>query len=532
MATDSRSIAIAAAVTGSTFYNPLRANAFAEELLSHERTLLPATAQNTSRLDQIRQLNANKPFLNQLAKAWDKDPAILDKLSSQLSANPALLARFRASMTADGQDGNLNTTSGKLTQYIANPTAATLNRLYPAPAAAPAAAARPTPRSAPAAESTPARPRAAAPARERTESVAPRVETPRPAAQAATTQPEVSPIQATAGATSSRLTADDAKTLVQTLGTQAADMYRQADGKSEMDARLATLNARLNDPQSGRAYAQELANTFNSDPELLRQLTSTGEGGMDNLFKKYEEQTPQVQDGIRRGLKNGIEQFLDDPKRLANKQFRDDLASTAQSSGTTAGINSFFQGIFGEGFDLGGIWDSIKSFCQPLIDMCKDLFAGFSANGGISNVLSMGNGEGLLGGMSQALQDGNRIRSQEALIENDQSVRAVDRNRDGKFDDADKKEVNGKRVFELQGMSNENWTIYAERVNPTTGQMLPGSTYSVRNGEVTRTNDNDKPANPVTPPAPNQQMQTLGAKGPEPAGGNLTPNMSTLGIGS
>lgn len=398
---DGRSAAIAAAVTGTTFYNPLKANAFAEELLSHEKTLLPNSAQNTSSLQQIRQLNANKPFINQLAAAWDKDPAILDKLSSQLSSDPKLLSRFKSSMVSDGLDGNLNTSSKKFAEYIKSPTRETLNKLYPAPAAAPAAV-----------QSTATAPKVEPKSTPKLEPETAKTSKPPTKPIAVEAPPErIEPVAAAVksdGLKSGQLTGEDARTVIDTLTTKIQGIYAKKDGRSPFDNDIQTLKDRLDpvkNPKTAPALQQQIADAINKDPELLAQLNSTGKGGMDDMFEEYDKHDAQTQAGIRKGLKRGVEQFLKDPRIIADKKFRDSLQQQGIEGGKDA--NPFVKLAKSFGFDISKLdGASILKSLGPLAPLAqafaaaaKEVFASIKDG----NFLGLNNGTSLFADAQKSL---------------------------------------------------------------------------------------------------------------------------------
>ena len=277
--------------------------------------------------------------------------------------------------------------------------------------------------------------------------------------------------------------------------------------------------------------------TIQGSPELQARIAQ-------NLTKnpKLVEQMMQMAASKDEGTGNALRQYgradvqelLNHPEKLADEQYVNTLSGKLGMASGGGGFLDGIKNLFG-GLDLGGIGDKIMEFLQPLIDMFKNLFAGFSANGGISNVLTMGNGNGdilgnALGNMQNAIDTGARVRAQQGLIERDPSVRAVDQNRDGKFDDADKIDVDGKgrKGFALEGISDQpgELKVYAQRVDPKTGQISEGSTFVVKNGQATRTSENDNEPNK---PDQNRTLgQSLGAgsnayNAPSPASGPPAP---------
>ena len=376
----------------------LRAGAFADELLSHQSTLIPTGQRQPTMREQLNQAG----FVQDIARAWKDNPAILDRLSSQLNSDPALKQRFTASLIADRADGNMNSSQPHFRRYAANPTIETLRREYPAPAAAPAAA-RPEQRPATSAEQPRRAAPAASPAPTRRESPA-QQDAPSPANTAAAPAAAVteSAAQAAAPETSSGVVYDAnfvggpgglADTLSSTLRQTFPDM--------ENDINTFTSQIKNDTALQGRIAANLTAN-----PGFMEQLASLQDGA--------EGQNAGPNSMLARYGRNDVTRLLADPEQLASNEYIDGLTSklsmaSGDMSGMLSGIGDFFKNLFGGQGAGGNLFAGIGEFFQ-------NLMAGMQGGNFMAMFGGPGNEGGsliarLTSGMGGALREGRFQRA-------------------------------------------------------------------------------------------------------------------------
>lgn len=518
---------------GKTFGNgeTALASRFADEVLSHQRGGGAGPSLNPAQ--QIRIAVS----LNTIAKAWKQDNNVLDRMSATINGNATLKLR----MGAIGSHDPVRFAAISA-DYTSNPNdlASSINSAYSQlPAAVrqraeAEAAPRRTPAPAPRAEAPAPRARTQSPAspspRERQDAPEPRRETSpqsrseRPAADSsAETTPRPAVI---AGAAGVGFTAEDIRLeggILDMVGSKLEQMF------PDMASQIQTFK---NTIRGDAALQARIAENLNNNPEFMAELEKLGQNG-------HSGNTALLQQFGRQPVLD----LLTHPEKLADNAYVDSM--TAQLKGASGGVGGMLQNLLGN-LNLGGLGGQIMGFLQPLIDMLGDLFRGFGANGG--NVISMTNGSGnmlsnLMGNLGTAMHLGAAMRSNDPYLLAQAQV--VDRNNDGRINDADKYEVtdasgNKHNVYETRGLTDgrnaqgQILRAYVSEIDPANGQPKGMKTITVTaDGNVTTVDANAPPAAQTPPPTPapaNQELANRNNNTPSPGGVDMAPNSGLGGI--
>lgn len=337
---------------------------------------------------------ANKEKLvSAVVDKYNKDPKSLDRLESDLAANPALAKRLEQSIKSNpaaiAERGIPAYTGGNLE--------AALNTAVPAPAAKPSAA--PSPAAAPAADRRPETPKpesadggkrrhsapAAAPAAAPSAAPAP--------VAAAAAAPSLSPAEM-ASIIDKLATGNDeyikkvvdaqGPKLVNGMAHGMADMARDKFGIPE-----ATTNAFEKTIKGDPKLQEAIAENFKKHPDFVRQMAKMAQGGGD------------VPDAMKEMARKEMDKVMQNPQLLADDKYVKGVESQMRMGNTMGKISGFLQNTFG--IDMSGMMGGMGGFFQGIANWFKDFFGAFSG-GGVKDFLSQPSNKNL--GMFDKLSAG------------------------------------------------------------------------------------------------------------------------------
>ncbi len=374
-------------------------------------------------------------FMSALGSKFRQDPKVLEKLSRDIAEHPGMDKRLLAAIEKDpsaaaksiatytgangvGPDGKTNGQLENLVNGILGPEA---KAEVPPPPKPPAPAAR---AAAPAAVTPPPQRAAAAEAPPPVDKVAPMAAVAAAAApdealaQGETTMDDLDPSKAKLRITSEDIAANGglADELYGTFKTNFPDMV----GLEEFRDKL----------KNDRGLQERVAQNLNNNPDFVTQLTNLATDNQDKGPSKLLQQFGR----------STVQDLVDNPEKLASDAYVDNLSGQLKMADGSIldKIGSFFRN-----FDFQGMLGKIGSFLKPIMNMIGN-FVG-KLFGGSGNLMSMGNGPGLLQNvLGQA--NGYDAAVKEAL--RDRNLRVVDRNNDGIISDGYTYTADGKRVQE------------------------------------------------------------------------------------